>query len=400
MRDTLTNSKWVLTLFASILALGNAQPVVEPVLETRAVVDAASEDAPAGARLGDADDPAIWLHPTDPARSLVAGALKDGGLEIYDLSGKVVQSLSPEGARYNNVDVLYGFPLAGGATDLFVASDRYQDVLAVYAIGAEGRLRNVTDTEGPLIYTPVGQASDEETTAYGLATYHDLVEDAFYAFVSRRETNEVVQLRLLANGSRVGWEVVRTLTLTLPEDYEGDNPQVEGMVVDPELGFAYLAQEQVGIWKLAVAAEADAEPELIHPVDDEILTADAEGLTIYFGPDGTGYLLASSQGSSTFAVYTREGANDYLGSFAVTASGDIDAVDESDGSMVLNVPLGGPFGQGLLVVHDGLNKPEVLVEDEGELENVSTAFKFVPWARVAEAFDPPLLIDTTSYGPR
>ena len=39
-------------------------PSVLPVLETQNVLDLA-ENAPADARLGDADDPAIWVHPTD-----------------------------------------------------------------------------------------------------------------------------------------------------------------------------------------------------------------------------------------------------------------------------------------------------------------------------------------------
>ena len=376
-------------------------PEVKPVLETQPVFDTDAENAPAGSRLGDADDPAIWLHPTDPARSLVAGALKDGGLDVYDLSGAVVQSFSPEGARYNNVDVLYGFPLAGEATDLFVASDRNNDLLAVYAIDpASGTLADVTDPQSPLIFTPEGEASNAETTAYGIATYRDSASGRFYAFVSRRETNELAQLELVARDGRVGWEAVRTVKLTLPETYDGDNPQVEGMVVDAELGIAYLAQEQVGIWKLTADPASTGQPELIHPLDDTVLTADAEGLTIYYGPDGTGYLLASSQGSSTLVVYARDGNNRYLGSFQVAASGDLDGVEESDGSMVLNVPLGEAFPQGLLVVHDGLNDPELLLEDEGELENVSTAFKFVPWQRIAEAFDPPLLIDTESFSPR
>ena len=35
-----------------------------------------------------ADDPAIWIHPDDPARSLVIGTDKKGGLEAYSLDGR------------------------------------------------------------------------------------------------------------------------------------------------------------------------------------------------------------------------------------------------------------------------------------------------------------------------
>ena len=40
----------------------------------------------------DTDDPAIWLHPTDPAQSLIIGTDKDenGGLYVFDLNGKII----------------------------------------------------------------------------------------------------------------------------------------------------------------------------------------------------------------------------------------------------------------------------------------------------------------------
>ena len=78
-------------------------------------------------------------------------------------------------------------------------------------------------------------------------------------------------------------------------------------------------------------------------------------------------------------------------------SGGIDAVQESDGADVVNVPLGSQFPSGLLVVHDGSNEPAVLIEDEG-LENASSNFKFVPWEDVANVTN--LAIDTSSFNPR
>jgi phosphodiesterase/alkaline phosphatase D-like protein/DNA-binding beta-propeller fold protein YncE len=52
------------------------------------------------------------------------------------------------------------------------------------------------------------------------------------------------------------------------------------------------------------------------------------------------------------------------------------------------------------VLQDGANDPQNVAEDEEELENNSTNFKFVPWEGVAGAFDNPLLIDPVSYDPR
>jgi 3-phytase len=43
----------------------------------------------------DADDPAIWIHPTDPAQSLILGTDKQGGLHSYNIDGSQHQLISP-----------------------------------------------------------------------------------------------------------------------------------------------------------------------------------------------------------------------------------------------------------------------------------------------------------------
>jgi len=54
----------------------------------------------------------------------------------------------------------------------------------------------------------------------------------------------------------------------------------------------------------------------------------------------------------------------------------------------------------LLVLQDGANDPQNPVQDDEQLENSSTNFKFVPWGSVANVFPNPLQIDTTSFDPR
>jgi 3-phytase len=382
------------TLF--VLSLGVAQssvPIVLPVAETPPVVD--SSERMGGERFGDADDPAIWVHPTNPEQSLVMASLKKGGLEVYDLSGKVVQSIAPEGVRYNNVDIAYGFSLADKTVDIVVASDRYKDNLAVFSIDAmTGNLEDITAPDNSLIFTSEGESSNEETTAYGLALYQN--SGNTYAFVSRRETGDVAQLELLNNGQgQVSYTVIRTLSLPIPEGGELADAQIEGMVVDTALGVLYLGQENAGVWKVSTDPASEEPPTLLQAVG-EILQADVEGLTIYYGKDSEGYLLVSSQGNNTFAVFTRTD-NTYLGSFQVGDNADLDGSEACDGAQVINIPLGSQFSQGLLVVQDGNNLPEVMVEDNGEMVNVSTSFKYVPWENVAKAFNPPLLIDTLGY---
>ena len=90
--------------FSSLILASCASLETEPVkiasltalVETRAVDSV--DDA--------ADDPAIWVHPTEPEHSLVLGTNKQTGLEIYDLQGKRLQSLAV--GRLNNVDLRQG----------------------------------------------------------------------------------------------------------------------------------------------------------------------------------------------------------------------------------------------------------------------------------------------------
>jgi 3-phytase len=117
------------------------------------------------------------------------------------------------------------------------------------------------------------------------------------------------------------------------------------------------------------------------------LTADVEGLTLYYASDGSGYLIASSQGSSQFVIYRRTGDNAYVLTFEITAGNGIDRVSTTDGIDVINVNLGPAFPAGVFVVQDDKN--------DGGLQN----FKLVPWPTIANAGHPALAIDL-SWDPR
>jgi len=393
------------TQFTQILAIGaEVLPTITPTVETRPTLLDNDEE------IADADDPAIYLHPTDASKSFVIGSVKNGGLRVYDLGGNLIQTIAPASVRYNNVDVLYGFELNGQMVDLAVVSDRQNDKVVFFQIDPDGTDGNfLTDVTAPS--STIFQAAPYEPpysvstrSAYGIAAYSSPVTGDDYVFVNRRETGDMAQLKLVdAGNGRVGVERIRNFTVPIPAGAPADtDPQLEGMVVDKETGILYVGQENVGIWKYGAEPGSSNSGILIDTVKElggKHLTADVEGLTIYYGANGTGYLLASSQGDSTFAVYARD-TNEFLGRFAVGNNGSIDGVQESDGADVISVPLGPNFPFGLFVTHDGSNDPAVLVEDEGELENISTNFKFVPWENIANAFNEGLQIDTTSFDPR
>ena len=371
-------------------------PTVAPTLETPPLLRYDRENP--DEEVFDADDPAIYVHPTDPDQSIVITSLKNGGFAVYDLQGQEIQLETPQDIRYNNVDLVYGFNLGDEKVDLAVFSDRANDTLAIYRIDPHNRqLTNITSADIPATIFGV---DDGEQTAYGLATYTSPSGTA-YAFVSQSDGNQVAQLKLVADGETVDAEVVRTLDVPVPDGVEPEDAQVEGMVVDRELGYLYVAQEEYGILKYGAEPNSGKDVQLIVETvkdfnPDSPLEADVEGLTLYYGEDGSGYLLASSQGNSTFAVYDRSDSNSYLGRFA------IDGVEESDGADVINVPLGKQFSLGLLVVHDGSDEPEVVLQDpkDGEIQNFSTNFKYVNLADFAQVFSNLPETEPSSFDPR
>lgn len=373
-------------------------PAVLPVVETPYTIDQPTGDAEL---FGDSDDPAVWVNPENSADSLVLGTLKDGGLVVFSLSGEILQTITAtdilgEGAefgdiRYNNVDILYDFDLGGEKVDIAVASDRENDSLAIFQIDSESQqLVNITSSSLLEESFSIFGVDDGEATAYGLGGYVSPITNDYSVFVTQASGNQIAQLQLTDDGTGlVTGEVIRQVSLPL-DGGEAEDYQSEAIVVDQEQGIVYLAVEnELGIVKFSAEPNTGDEIAIVRPIDSPELTPDLEGLAIYYGEDGSGYLVASSQGDSSYAVYSRDGDNEYLGSFVIgdNHQAGIDQVNETDGLEIINVPLGDGFPQGALFVQDGANEPQNAIENEDELENNSTNFKFVPWEEVVSALD-------------
>ena len=104
------------------------------------------------------------------------------------------------------------------------------------------------------------------------------------------------------------------------------------------------------------------------------------GLDIYYGKEYDGYLIASHQSDSTFAVFERQDDNDFEGFFTVgtkyRTNNKIDKADATEGVGIINVNLGPEFSCGLLIVQDANNEdPDIEEDDGGTLINSSSNFK-------------------------
>jgi 3-phytase len=154
--------------------------------------------------------------------------------------------------------------------------------------------------------------------------------------------------------------------------------QAEGCVADDETGALYVAEEGGGFFKYSAKPDGGAARKEIDRVDGPNgLVADIEGVSIWRGEDGRGYLVLSNQGADNFAVYRREGDNAFVGNFHIVADPErgFDGVSETDGLDVTSAPLGPRFPQGLLVAQDGRNL------SPRERQN----YKYVSWRDIAEA---------------
>jgi 3-phytase len=292
---------------------------------------AETEPVPHG---GDAaDDPAIWVNPRDPAQSTIIGTDKKGGLAVYDLAGRQLQYLA--GGDLNNVDLRAGFPLGGRRVALVAATNRSDDTVALYRIDdATRRLAAVTSFKAGI------------ENVYGLCMYRSRRTGAFHVLVDS-EQGELEQWQLLPRGDTVRARKRRAF------DVGG---QVEGCVADDALGQLYIGEEDRGIWKYGAEPGAGTRRTLVDSTrGDGHLDADVEGLTLAYGRGGTGLLIASSQGDSSFAVYRRDRGNAFVRTFTIGPGSGIDEVNDTDGIDATTANLGPRYAKGLFVAQDGRN---------------------------------------------
>ena len=309
--------------------VGGGEPSVAPVAKVQTEPVPSHGDA--------ADDPAIWVHPGDPALSLVLGTDKKGGLNVFDLEGKRLQIVS-DGARPNNVDVLYDVPFSGGTVDLAIAGTRNKAKAGVAIWRIDAKTRQLFEL-GPVPAFTVFKGGEP----YGSCVYRSPRDKAFYVFITSKE-GDVEQYRLDTSGKEaIRGTLVRTIHV---------GSTTEGCVADFDLGWLYVSEEKVGIWKYGAEPDAGSRRTLAAHVGEHGLKADVEGLTIYYASETKGYLIASSQGASTFKVYHATGVNAFVLTIDPCGDSRLD-VAETDGIDVTNVATSSRFPRGLFVCQDG-----------------------------------------------
>ncbi|MFJ3727884.1 phytase [Streptomyces sp. NPDC090045] len=307
-------------------------------------VTATVETAPVSHSGDAADDPAIWVHPTDPAKSVVVATDKKGALEVYDMTGARIQRIA--GDYGNNVDLRGNIVVS--ADDEAAGGD---GAMHIYRIDpATRQLKRLKDVP-------------TEVTAHGICLYTSPVSGKLYAFPNST-SGRVEQWELAVNGDAVTATSVRLWDA---------GSAVEGCYADETTGKLYLGEEDVGVWVYGAEPTAGtSRTRLDSTGSGGHITADTEGITA-----AGNRIYVSSQGSNDFTVYDRT-TRAYLGRFSVSNGTAADDCEDTDGIDATSANLGPAFPQGVFICQDGSNGAP------GTSGNQN--FKFVPLQRITAQF--------------
>jgi 3-phytase len=355
---------YLVTIFGALTLEAAPAPADAPVVKPAA----RGETTPVPHGDDAADDPAIWIHPNVPELSLILGTDKQGGLHIYNLDGTERAVIARE-SHPNNIDVLYGFKLGARTVDLAVMTTRGEHARGLQVWAIDPATREFSDvTAGGTIPILV---RDEP---YGCGVYKNARTGAAYVFVTSKSGAVEQHLLRVTADEQVTAERVSSYKF---------RSIVEACVADEELGVVYFGVETSGIWKMPAEPSPDPRPKRIAKVGEHGLRSDVEGLAIYYGPNGTGYLIVSSQGNNTFKVYERGGENRFVTTIAPVA-GKYGDVEDTDGIEVTSRALPPLYPKGLFIAQDGGNSP------------ARQNFKLFAWEDIAGTN----LLINTSWTPR
>lgn len=303
-------------------------------------------------QLGDAaDDAEVWRNEANPAQSRIFATDKKRGLMVLDVAGQQVQFF--EVGRINNVDLRTTWSVNGESQVLVAASDRTKLGITFFLLDP----KTLSVTHLPESFIDAGLADP-----YGLCLYRSRKDGRHHAVVIGKD-GDVKQFALAATSDgQVKGQLVRSFAV---------GSIAEGCVADDRTGYLYIAEETRGIWRYSAEPEDLEKRDLIAAIDGKDLVADIEGLTLAPQGDNGGFLLASVQGNSSFAVFSLTDAK-LIARFRVVANPEkgIDEVTGTDGIALTLGNFGEGLEGGLLVVQDD--------DNSGAAQN----FKLVSWSAV------------------
>ena len=284
---------------------------------------------------GNADDPAIWIHPTDKSKSLLFLSDKDSGIYVYDLSGKKLQQIDFK-TSLNNIDLRYDLKCGNNKIDIVAGNLRDTGKLSVLKVNANygGSVLPVT-----LLSDQNSASNSIQKNSYGFTLYQKN-DGTVYAFDKPKSSTPIKQWRIDCSAD----EKITTVDVRTVNDVSIG--VAEGFIADDQLGYVYFVEEAKGIHKYNADPSSSNLKRLSFFASGDGTASDREGIALYECQDGTGYLVLSSQGNSLFKVYGRKGDNKFLKTFNAKSVAGTDGLDVSSESLP-------NYLNGFAVIHDG-----------------------------------------------
>lgn len=337
-------------LFCLIVAFALTKPLQAPVRDitpVRATESVAS----------DPDDPAIWVNKRDPKQSLIVvtnkvKASEGGALYVFGLDGKIRQTITNLD-RPNNVDIEYGLKIGAKATDIVVVTERLTSRIRIYAISANGgKLTELSPGGLPVFAGETG----ERAAPMGISLYKRPSDGAVFAIVGRKTgptDGYLWQYRLQDNGTGG----VKATKVRQFGAFSGSG-EIEAIAVDDALGYVYYADEGLGIRKYAADPAAPNAGRQLALFGTTGFLGDREGIAIYSGVNGTGYIVCTDQvkGNARYFRFKREGEPRRPHDHNRNLGGVRGGSDETDGIEIVTAPLGPEFPAGLMVTMNSTPK--------------------------------------------
>ena len=313
-------------------------------------------------------DPALWVNPQDPTKSMILAANGTDGLGVYDMAGAKVAQTGVNSAAISGVDTRNGFTLGGSPVSVATAVGEggvKHGLMHFYIIDpATGKLTNKSATAAG-IDPPGGTRATSAPSACTRArtrttpTPSSCPPTARWPRFSSSRTPAPSRSRPVrgygSTPTAPVWDVSAEAAKT-----------VAGCVADDEMKTLYVSRRRRASGSSAPSPATRRPAPLIDTPTTATpaghLTDTTLGLALAKTGVGAGYLIASSPAkvgtdpmADSFMVYDRAAGNAFVRPFHV-AEGALDNCEQTDGIDAAAGNFGTNFPSGMFVCQDQTNE--------------------------------------------
>lgn len=290
-------------------------------------------------------DLCLWIQPKPEKHYLSTVIVADPlskRIGVYGLDGRPVQFQN--GIKPGGIDVRYNFPFSGDKVDIVVFLNRYErskwaqvmvmrvdpqtrkliriDNDAIF-LGERWKSVPVVDNYAKPVKLKDGSPKMKKTKAYpgrsalGGCLYHDIKNNRFF-YVVTFSSGRAIMFELKDDGKG------RVKGVQMP--WQQRMPSAcRAATADDFLGKIYIAERRKGVWCFEADPKSERRGKLVCEHGKNGVTRDLEGLAVYNMHGGEGYLIATSEGSSSFFVFDRK-TQEYVTRFAMRDGEDCEGV--------------------------------------------------------------------------